>query len=1039
MKNLLHVTLLLSLFIAFGYAKEGYGTLSFVLLKEGKALAQNDIIIDGEMSLQTDNDGYLNKTLSAGMHMLEVVGREKERALVYAKKPFMIVDGQNTQLIITLNQQNTPSFEDIETPKANTQLQDDQNLSQQPKGVLHLHIVTSEEKKPIGGARIFVKGMAIEGRSDKDGNVTITLPQGVQTISIIHGSYSSQTLSDIPIAATKTTEKSVEMTPSSLELEEFIVLVPHIEGSIASMVAEEKNSDTIANIVGSQQMARQGDSNAASALKRIAGITVIGGKSIYVRGLGDRYSSTELNGMSLPSPNPIKRTVPLDMFPSGVIGSLQVQKSFSPDITGAFGGGYVNVRTKKGSDEDYAKIKLGTKMHSSYGKDATTYKGSSSDWSGKDHSYRPFANSVTQSALPVVGERPPILEYDAQEMQAMYQKRDLNVKQESVPLGFEAQVELSKNVTIADEHQLNFLLSYGYKNESQLLSYTSHDYIISSSGEQKSEADNTAVNDLYCTTIQHGGIFNASYTFRNFDLRYTKFYVLNTLNQTRDIIGTFGENNSNEHQLMLEWQERELNIDQINTGIDYVLWTPQRFDVGIEAATASEYVPNDVSYNYKKYFDAKPYEFKRPDGKLTYNHRSTDDSLTSFYLKNHTNIPLLDDEDYIELGYMGEHKEREGRRVEIEMQSKLSDETLTSGPINDIINYGDGSHMNNNLNSKAKDQYDASLERNAFYLKGLSKPLESFEITYGARQVNLKQHVDQFDVEQNSVVTEPNKLDFNKLLPSFGLKYAPNDTHQFRAAYSQTFIYPDFREFVNTEFIHPVFLAKVSGNPNLQETDIQNYDLRYDYYFSRTESIAMALFYKHMKNPIEDTQEFTTSTLPRYSFDNSNAADLSGIELSWYKNFDFLGSFYERFIFSGNYTYIDSKVSLTDEQKAKFVTQSRGLQGLSPEVINLSLGYSEENSRSLNLSYNKMSKRLMRVALKNGNVVLGLDDYEIPPHLLDFTWIETFNVDALSSKMNLTFKIRNLLDGTTLWEQGSNTTLSYKTGREYSLSLDAKF
>ncbi len=1037
--KILHVILLTALMV-MGLAADTlrYGTLSFVLLKNGKPLTKNEIVIDGEMALRTDEDGYVNKKLVEGAHTLEVIGRENGVAQVYVKKPFEIVSGQNTQLIVTLDSENKMALEDVELPVA-AAVMDEAELAALPKGELKLRIIASEDKQPIEGARIFIKGTTIEGRTDVNGSFSTELPQGVQTVSVIHGRFSTQTINAIEIAADSTTERVVEMTPSSLELEEFVVLVPHIEGSIAAMIAEEKNSDAIANIVGSQQMARQGDSNAASALKRVAGITVIGGQYIYVRGLGDRYSSTELNGMSLPSPNPVKRTVPLDMFPSGVIGSLQVQKTFTPDVTGAFGGGYVNVRTKKTSDEDYAKVKVGVKMHSTYGKEVTSYEGSESDWSGYDHSYRPFPGSFNQQTMPVVGENPPSLQYDAQQMQKLFQERNIDAKSTNVPLGGEVQVELSKNFTIADEHELSFLASYGYKSESDLVSYTSHDYIISASGKQEPEPDNTAINDLYGTTIQHGGIFNAAYSFRNFDLRYTKLYVLNTLNQTRDVNGTFGENNSKEHQYFFEWQERELNIDQVTGGLDYEAGVKHHLEFGAETAQASEYVPNDVYYNYKQYFSTSPYVFERPDSQLTYNHRTTQDDVLNFFVAHRSYLPMMSDEDYLEIGGTTESKEREGRRTEITVQSKLKDDAVTSEAISTTINDGDGSQLNSSLTSLPKDQYNATLDRNALYVKGLIKPADEVDITFGGRYVDLKQSVDQYQTEQNVVVIEGNELSFNKFLPSIGVKYAPNSKHQFRAAYSQTFIYPDFREFVDAEFIHPVFLAKVSGNPDLVETDIQSLDLRYDYYFSDTDSFSTSLFYKYMENPIEDTQEFTTSTLPRFSFDNSQSADLAGVELSWYNHLGFIDNALENLVFSGNYTYIYSKVTLTEEQKAKFVTQDRGLQGLSPQVLNISLTYEDADNRSVNLSYNKMEKRLMRVALKNGDVVLGLDDYEIPPHLVDFTWIEKFESEGLGTKMDLTFKIRNLLDGETEWVQGGKTTLTYKKGREYSLTLGAKF
>lgn len=1049
---MMRVLLLLGLLTYSLFAANG--ELSLYILKNGKPLPEQTVLIYKLPEAQpnefqavetmpkaaeflTDKQGYLSSALPAGKYQLQVVAKEDGIAQAFVKKNFVIVSDKQTQIILALKGDNTLAFADTEAPE---ELQ--QSVAEETKklinGSVALTLLSSEDDTPVAGARIFVPGLKVDAVTDAKGQVVIDLPEGNRTLSIIHTSYSSQNVK-VNVLPNEMTMKTIELSPASMELEEFVVLAPHVEGSIAAMIAEEKNSESIANIVGSEQMSKQGDSNAASALKRIAGITVIGGKDIYVRGLGDRYSSTELNGMPLPSPNPIKRTVPLDMFPAGVIGSLQVQKTFTPDITGAFGGGYVNVRTKKSAPEDYVQMKVGAKMHSSYGEDVTTYQGSSSDWTGYDHSYRPFPQSFTDQMLPVVGQTPPTLTQSDAEMQKLYQLRNIDPQSTTVPLGKDIGIEVAKNIEFGDEHELSILANYGYKTESELVKYTSYDYIISSSGEIYPTPDNTITNNLYRTNIQHGGMINAAYALHNFDMRYTLLYVLNTLDQTRDVNGTFGENNSEEHQYYFEWQERELFINQLTGGFDYDIGLVNRFDFGGEVASASEYAPNDVDYNYKKYFANGPYVFENPDSKLTYNHRTTNDKLYNLFIKNQTIIPMLSDEDYIEIGGVTESKKREGRRVEITMQSKLRDDSITSGPISDTINYGDGSDLNNDLTSRPKDQYNASLDRNAVYFKGLLKPSESVDITYGARYVNLVQSVDQFATEQNVVQIENYALKFNKILPSIGVRVGVTEDDQLRFAYSQTFIYPDFREFVNAEFIHPVFLAKVSGNPDLVETDIQSFDFRYDHYFNTTDNVSASLFYKYMKNPIEDTQEFTTGTLPRFSFDNSESADLAGVELGWYNHLDFIHDALEDVIVSGNYTYIYSKVNFTEAQKKKFVTQSRGLQGLSPQVFNLSFTYDKLDVRSVNMSFNWMDKRLMRVALKNGDVILGLDDYEIPPMLLDFTWIEKFRSDWLGSDMAATFKVRNILDDETKWEQGGKTTLEYKTGREFSLSFSAKF
>ncbi|RUM44069.1 MAG: hypothetical protein DSY46_06720 [Hydrogenimonas sp.] len=1034
----------------------GRGELALYLFKNGQPLAHQKVVIypiTGQPNqkisttkpikiVYTDEEGAIITPLKTGKYQLQIFAQDHGETQAFIRKNVMIDEEKQSQIILSLSSDNQLRFSDVEATQTVETVPTKQTVKKAvQKGSVALTLISSEEKQPIVGARIFVPGLKIDAISDKKGQVIIDLPEGSQTLSIIHPDFSSQSVT-VTIYPNELTSKRVELTPSAMELEEFVVLAPHLQGSIAAVVAEEKSSESIANILGSEQISKQGDSTAAGALKRVAGVTIIGGKNIYIRGLGDRYSCTELNGMSLPSPNPIKRTVPLDMFPSGVIGSLQVQKSFTPDITGTFGGGYVNIRTKHSSPEDHVTIKVGVKAHESVGQEVTSYEGSTTDWFGYDHAYRPFPDTLNQPLIPVQGERPPTLNISSDAMQKILVERVIDPKQERIPIGVDHQLEVAKTFDLGEDEEISLLGNYGYKTDARRVTYTTYDYIISSNGTQLPEPDNTAVNNLYRTTIQHGGILNVGYKNGTFDAKYTKLYVLNTIDQTRDINGTFGENNSKEHQYFFEWQERELNVDQLSAGVDYQFGVHHRLDVGGEVARAEEYVPNDVYYNYKQYRLNEPYVFEQPDSRLRYSHRTTKDKVKNIFLKNRTDLPMLfSKEDYLELGLFSEQKEREGRRIDIEVQSTLKNDVITSLPIGGTLTYNDGDadHLVVSLTSRPKDQYDASLDRDAYYFKLMSHPTSKLSAMFGGRYVTITQSVDQMRVDQNIVVNERNSLSFKKFLPSVTLKYMISESDQVRFAYGKTFIYPDFREFVNAEFMHPIFLAKISGNPNLVETDIKSYDLRYDHYFGDIDNMSTTLFYKDLMHPIEDTREFTTSTLDRFGFDNAKRATLYGVELGWLKNLSFLTPYFENLTLSGNYTYIKSRIELTEEQKLKYVTQERGLQGLSPYVINLSLTYDIPKTRSINLSYNKMAKRLMRIAIKNGDVILGLDDYEIPPHLLDVTWIEKMRFDTIPGNYAMTFKIRNLLDSETRWVQGDNVSLTYKTGRELSLSISGTF
>jgi len=1037
MKQLLKTFTLLLLLLSSAFADET-GSASIFSFYNGVALEKNEVLLDGKYSYFTDEDGSVELILETGKHQIEIFAKDENgQNLGYVKKTIEIKDSRDTQVIATFEEGTLTPHVEVDVPVGTLAADITDTLN---TGIFHGTVITSDKNLPIENARVFVKGTSIDAKTDEKGNFYVEIPADTPlSISIVHSEYSSQTLNDINVKKDETINKKIKLTPASMELDEFVVLAPKVEGSISALIAEEKNAQGIANIIGSEQISKQGDSTAAAALKRVAGVTIIGGKDIYVRGLGDRYSSTELNGLSLPSPDPIKRTVPLDMFPSGVIGSLQVQKTGSADITGTFGGGYVNIRTKENFDEDFVKLKVGVRAHSSYGDDAISSQGGGSDWTGKDDGYRAFDSSFASSLIPEVGQAVPTMPQSRTEMQEILSQRSYNQQNTTVPLGQDFTLEFAKKIDIFDEHKFYLTGGYEYKTRSKNINYTEYEYLLSSSGEQSDEPFNTSEIARNVTTIQHGGIINLGYQYRSLDLKFSKLHILNTLDQNRFAQGTYGDNNSNEQQTYIQWQERELDTNQLVGGFDYKLVVPNRFDFGVEYATANEYVPNDVYYNYiKSTIPGSDYEFRRLQSSLDFLNRSTDDEVKNFYMKNRTQIPLLSDEDYIEVGITKEEKTRESRIARVRMQSRINDSSITEGPVDGVVNYDDPeASLRYALFSLPKESFNASLNRDAYYIQSFIKPTKKLDITFGVRKVELTQTIHQFDEENDIVTTEDNTLSFNKTLPSIALKYSFNKSNQIKLAYSETFVYPDFREFSNTEFIHPVFIAKVAGNPDLVETDIQNYDLQYGYYFNDIDNITASLFYKNMKNPIEDVRTYTSSTLDRFSFENSQSAQLSGIELSWYKNLGFISSYIDNFNFFGNYTYIDSEVTLTEEQKAKYVTPERGLQGLSPEVINLSLMY-QDKKRSLNFAYNKMSKRLMRVALRNGNVILGLDDYEEPPALLDFTWIEKFRWNSMGTDIDMTFKIKNLLDSETIWTQKDKVTLKYKEGTSYSLSFSIK-
>src|SRR5690606_34701459 len=219
--------------------------------------------------------------------------------------------------------------------------------------------------------------------TDADGRYQATLPPGDYSISVIAPQFSSQTIDGIAVAAEAEVSRDIELTPAGLELPEFVVLEPFVEGSLAAFVEEKRTSSAVTDILGAEQISRNGDSDAAGALKRVTGLTLVDGKFIYVRGLGERYSSTLLNGAQIPSPDPTRRVVPLDLFPTEILSGIVVQKTYSADMPAEFGGGTIQLRTR-GVPESFLLKVSGSVGYGdgTTGEEGLRYDGGDSDWTG---------------------------------------------------------------------------------------------------------------------------------------------------------------------------------------------------------------------------------------------------------------------------------------------------------------------------------------------------------------------------------------------------------------------------------------------------------------------------------------------------------------------------------------------------------------------------------------------------------------------------------------------------------------------------------
>jgi hypothetical protein len=1056
MKHIFKLILIISVSSIWLHAQqEKQGTLSVLLFSHGKPLVSNEIKIDGKQTFYTDKDGAIRATLPEGTHKVEIIGKDAQGInLGYFKKPVRVEEGKDTQVIATLSASEADTI-DIDTPvksEAANVIAVDQTSGE---GTLRGRVLSSQGSKPIEGARVFVRGTSVDTRTDANGRFSAKVPSGTNlSISVVHSAYSAQTVGNIKVKKDGVTSRVVKLTPASMELEEFVVLAPKVEGSIADIMQEEKQINAIANILGSEEFSKKGDSDAASALKRVTGITLVGGKNIYVRGLGERYSNIEMNSLPLPSPDPTKRTVPLDIFPSSVIGSLKVQKSATADIPSSFGGGYVDIRTKDEPTENFIKVSLGVSGNSNTNQDSDNYAGSATDWIGYDNGYRAILDSILDAADIEVGSKVPnfsdLEQFTAEELNGFtrdYVDRDYNIEQRKLPIGGSGSVEGAYILEIDDDQTLSFFGNYGYSQDHKFREedYFKYDY---NNQENRLYTDPTQFGKIRKTTsnYSHGGMLNIGYNYKDLlKIKYTKLYTRNADKTTRVVKGILGNDDENGERYFLDWEERILNADQITGQFDYELYNRKaEFDFGLEWATANLYQPNNYKYYYTERNvngeDVMVLDFGKANNIA--DRLKSDDEVFAMYLKNKVFWEVFSEEDYFDMGINISSKERISRKNKFQLERNFAIpldnediatdiETIYYEHVRDDFTY-DTRPLRLAPLFEAADYFDAEVDEASFYLSSFMKPYENLELVTGFKYVNFSQKVYQFKKDANRLIERvPEELTVSDIFPSFSLKYKHDEKNHFDFALSKTYIVPDLREFTEGTYFHPYEVATVRGNPELKNTDIYSVDLKYSHYISDTENVKTGLFFKYLDKPIEDTQE-QSGGLPVYSFTNSKSAILYGIELDGRKNLDFIRSDLTNYYISGNFSYTESDVTLRDEQLDELSNNHRQLQGLSNIVVNTTIGYDSDN-RNVALSYNKMGERIRKVGLLEDGFKRFPDTIEIPPHVVDFVWIEKFDEYTVKAKLG------NLLNDETTWKQGDNITKKFNTGTTFSFSASYKY
>lgn len=825
----------------------------------------------------------------------------------------------------------------------------------------------------------------------------------------------------------------------------------------------ERSAPQVVNLLSSADIKRTGEGDIAGSLQRVTGLSVVGGGYVYVRGLGDRYSLALLNGSPLPSPEPLKRVVPLDIFPTSVIASTLVQKTFSPNFPGEFGGGVINLTTKAIPTESYLEISGGVSGNSeTTGKLGYTYFGSPTDWTGFDNGTRDVPPLLKQA----FDKRTNFSTASASDLQAIAMqftnaRTTLLQKNDNIPVNWSASFSGGTSFDTGGA-TLGVIATASISNK-----WRTRDALQQASIDLTQETGKSFERVTTDNEITVNGLLGVGLESGENKMRWTALYIRDTLKRGQLAVG---QNNGQQlgADYMLQntaWYERQL-IDLQMTG-DFKLADPLSFNFRASYANSQREAPYEREFEYVR-TNADTATDPVGDRFINALNRQRGDASVTFSDLNEDLWSGGADLTYevtpdikATVGYAYQNTERTSQRYElhydatnlpIAVQQQRPD-FLTSDA---TIQYFGLRLLDFSGNYPI---YDAKLRVHAAYGQVQAQITPEFSFNGGVRFESGRQEVTGVDVYQTGLVPT-NIIQKDYWLPAATLTWEFRPDMQLRLSGSKTVARPQFREQIAQSYVDTESNRTFRGNPFLVDSQLWNADIRYEWYIARDQRVTAAAFYKSIDKPIETYTTINDSYDVTTSFANAPKATLYGAELELQKyvplsdwsDADFFAS--RRLVLIGNYTYTQSKIKVgaTDTTipytfdpnngsvpplASDYFTDGRPMTGQSDHLVNVQIGL--EDTDRLSQQTLLLTYASERVTSRGPN--LQPDIKEQPGLSLDFVARQGVRLGGVDAELkvearNITgrkYKEFQELDGNRVYYN------LYDIGTSYAASVTVKF
>lgn len=942
-------------------------------------------------------------------------------------------------------------------------------------GIIRGTVFDGVNGESLPGVTIYIESNLQGTITDLDGKFNLSVAPGTYDLRISFISYETVKMEGVRVNTGEVTLlNDIELKEATFEIASAVVTAKAIRSTETALMALKQKSPTLYDGISASSLRKTGDSDAAASVKRITGVSVSDGKYVYVRGLGDRYTKTVLNGVDIPGLDPDRNTLQMDIFPSNIIDNIIVYKSFSVDLPADFTGGVVDIELKDFPEERKGSISLsaGYNPNFHFNSNYLTYEGGKTDYLGFDDGTRsipatsniPFFTEAIADPNGETGLRyKKILSGFNSTMAA---KKQTSFMDYDFGISYGDQKSL-KNVTVG------YNLSFSYKNNTEyyenaefgryglssnpdetelvLRSQTVGDYGVNNvflSGLAgfaiKTKSSKFRINYIH---LQNGESKAGIFDFKSRDVgsefdafQHTLLYTQRSL--TNILIE--GKHFFDESKWDIVWKLSPTisKIEDPDIRFTRYAYGATNLVIGTESGFPERAWRNLEEINLGGVFHVtKKFKFNEQDAKLkfggAYTYKERDFIIRSYAI-NVRNIPLAGDPNEL-----------------------FAEENLW--PYEGSIGRGttfEAGFMPTNAN-----QFNAKVNYTAGYLSTELSVFKNMRAIVGVRAENYVQHYTGQDQQGENIFDNEKVLDNLNFFPSINLIYSLKEKQNLRFSYSKTIARPSLKELSYAQIFDPIsgitFIGGLSDdigidnegneviywNGNLVSTDIHNFDLRWELFQTNGQMVSVSGFYKKFSNPIEMVQFATTQKIqiqPR----NVGDGKLLGTELEFRQSFSIVSEDLNNFSMATNFTYVQSRVKLSESEydsrvlsarTGQSVDKYRDMAGQSPYLLNIGVTYDGGTNGVWEgleggLYFNVQGRTLQVVGIKDRPNI-----YTEPFHSLNLNLSKQFK-----NRLEIGFKVKNILNSKieTVYKSYKAEDHYYEfreTGTSYSISLSYKF